>query len=396
MRGGIEPTAKIGSITSDLGCRRLRFRQHILSMERLRAAELFCGTGGFSRGAHAAGFDVVVAYDNEPNLTYSYERNFPDTKLLSKDISDLTGAQLIADAKGLVDLIFGGPPCQGFSMIGKRDANDPRRSLLKKFFEIVRDARPRAFVMENVEGLLLGSARNELDEALGLVSDYVVSEPTVLDAADFGAATRRRRAFVVGFLNDDPVRPPERFDFECLSALKTDAATVKDAIWDLRSIGKVADEADGTDVWRLRANAHSSDYAERLHSPDRTLTGNKRTAHMEHVLARFAAVKQGGFDPIGKYPRLKWDGQCPTLRAGTGADKGSHQAIRPIHPTEDRVITVREGARLQGFPDEHRFHPTIWHSFRQIGNSVSPIIAQAVLTAVYDRLIGLQFAEAAE
>lgn len=365
-------------------------------MGRLRAAELFCGTGGFSRGAHKAGFDVVVAYDNEPNLTYSYKVNFPNTDLHSDDIGSLTGEKLLADAKGPVDLIFGGPPCQGFSMIGKRDKNDPRRSLLRKFFEIVRDARPTAFVMENVEGLLLGSARNELDEALALVSDYVVSEPKVLDAADFGAATKRRRAFVVGFLVDDPARPPAKFDFEDLSNYKADAATVEDAISDLKSISKVADEADGTDIWRLIENACSSAYAESLHSPDRTLTGNKRTAHMDHVLARFATVKQGGFDPIGKYPRLKWDGQCPTLRAGTGADKGSHQAIRPIHPTEDRVITVREGARLQGFPDEHRFHPTIWHSFRQIGNSVSPIIAEAVLSAVHDRLIGSQFAEAAE
>ena len=365
-------------------------------MGRLRAAELFCGTGGFSRGAHEAGFDVVVAYDNEPNLTYSYEKNFPETRLIPADISELTGNRLVEDAKGPVDLIFGGPPCQGFSMIGKRDAKDPRRSLLKKFFEIVQEARPSAFVMENVEGLLMGTARDELNEALDLVPDYVISEPTVLDAAEYGAATKRRRAFVVGLLIDDPENPPERFNFDRLSHFKTDAATVEDAIWDLRSIRKVSDEDDGTDVWRLRANARSSKYAERLHSPDRTLTGNKRTEHMDHVLARFSKVLPGGFDPIGKYPRLKWDGQCPTLRAGTGADKGSHQAIRPIHPSEDRVITVREAARLQGFPDGHRFHPTIWHSFRQIGNSVSPIIAKAVLTKVHDRLMDDHLAEAAE
>ncbi|MDP4575451.1 DNA cytosine methyltransferase [Qipengyuania sp. G39] len=365
-------------------------------MGRLRAAELFCGTGGFSRGAHEAGFDVVVAYDNEPNLTYSYTRNFPKTKLVPADISDLTGEKLVEDAGGSVDLIFGGPPCQGFSMIGKRDKNDPRRSLLKKFFEIVEEARPLAFVVENVEGLLMGAARDELNEALDLVPSYVISEPTVLDAADYGAATKRRRAFVVGLLCENPNHPPRQFDFADLAHLKKDPATVEDAISDLGSICKVDVEDDGTDVWRLRKNAASSDYAMKLHSPDRTLTGNKRTAHMEHVLKRFAKVKQGEFDPVGKYPRLKWGGQCPTLRAGTGADKGSHQAIRPIHPTEDRVITVREGARLQGFPDEHRFHPTIWHSFRQIGNSVSPIIAEAVLSAVHDRLTASQFAEAAE
>ena len=303
-------------------------------MERLRAAELFCGTGGFSRGAHEAGFDVVVAYDNEPNLTYSYKKNFPKTELIPADISELTGESLVKDAKGPVDLIFGGPPCQGFSMIGKRDKNDPRRNLLKKFFQIVQEARPRAFVMENVEGLLMGMARNELNEALALAPDYVFSKPTVLDAADYGAATKRRRAFVVGFLKDNPHHPPDKFDFGCLTGFETEAATVEDAIWDLKSIARVVDEDDGTDVWRLRANARSSRYAENLHSPDRTLTGNKRTTHKAHVLARFSTVLPGGFDSIGKYPRLRWDGQCPTLRAGTGADKGSHQAIRPIHPSE--------------------------------------------------------------
>jgi DNA (cytosine-5)-methyltransferase 1 len=365
-------------------------------MRRPRAIELFCGTGGFSRGAHAAGFDVVVAYDNEPNLTYSYKTNFPDTKLLLRDIAALTGDQVIEDAEGPVDLIFGGPPCQGFSMIGRRDAADPRRTLLGKFFEIVRDARPAAFVMENVEGLLMGSARDELEQAIRLVPDYVVSEPTVLDAADFGAATKRRRAFVVGLLKADPNRLPEKFDFEALSHLKREAATVGDAIGDLNSIIPVCEEGDGTDVWRLAENAQSSEYAQRLHAPDRKLTGNKRTKHAEHVLERFSKIKEGGFDPVGKYPRLKKQGQCPTLRAGTGADKGSHQAIRPIHPAEDRVITVREAARLQGFPDDHRFHPTIWHSFRQVGNSVSPIIAKVVLSAVYDHVMGVSWTQAAE
>lgn len=365
-------------------------------MQRMRAVELFCGTGGFSRGAHAANFDVVVAYDNDPNLTYSYPKNFPDTKLLLKDISALTGDDLIKDAGGPVDLIFGGPPCQGFSMIGRRDEADPRRNLLAKFFELIQAAEPLAFVMENVEGLLIGSARDELDRAMSLAAGYVMSTPTVLDAADYGAATKRRRAFVVGLLRDGPVRTPNAFDFDDLKRFKKDPATVSDAIWDLKSIRPIEVEEDGTDVWKLRRNARSSDYAKMLHSSDRTLTGNKRTAHKEHVLARFAAVKPGGFDPIGRYPRLKWDGLSPTLRAGTGADKGSHQAIRPVHPEENRVITVREGARLQGFPDHHRFHPTIWHSFRQIGNSVSPIIAEAVLSAVGDRILEMLHAEAAE
>jgi len=358
----------------------------------MRAVDLFCGTGGFSRGAHAAGFDVVSAYDFDPNLTYSFGHNFPDTKMFQKDISALTGAEVLTDANGPIDLIFGGPPCQGFSLIGRRDENDPRRTLLKRFFEIVNEARPCAFVMENVEGLMIGSARDELDRAIAGLSGYDVTGPTVLDASDFGAATKRRRAFVVGCLRGECAP----FNFDDLENDRRKPTTVKDAIWDLRSLADQKHDEDGTDTWRLRKNAQSSNYSMRLHADDRRITGNKRTQHLERVVERFAKIKQGGFDPVGKYPRLKWSGQCPTLRAGTGSDKGSHQAVRPIHPEENRVITVREAARLQGFPDNHRFHPTIWHSFRQIGNSVSPAVASAILSAIYRSLSHSMLAEAAE
>jgi len=91
-------------------------------------------------------------------------------------------------------------------------------------------------------------------------------------------------------------------------------------------------------------------------------------------------------DKISKFPRLRWDGLCPTLRAGTDKHKGSYQAVRPIHPDEDRVITPREAARLQGFPDWFQFSPTKWHSFRQIGNSVSPFVGEAVLDVIRCKL----------
>ena len=339
------------------------------------------------------GFDVVAAYDKEPNLTYSFKTNFPDTKLYTRDVSRLTGAQVLKDAGGPIDLIFGGPPCQGFSMIGRRDVNDPRRSLLKRFFKIVNEARPSVFVMENVEGLMLGSAREELAEAIAMLTGYEVAAPTVLDASEFGAATKRRRAFVVGYIPGECAP----FSFDDLKGLRTDAATVQDAIYDLKNPVRVRQDDDGTDVWRLRKTARGSEYSVALHSEDRTFTGNKRTQHLTRVIERFATIKPGGFDPIGKYPRLKWDGHCPTLRAGTGADKGSHQAIRPIHPDDDRAITVREAARLQGFPDCPRFHPTIWHSFRQIGNSVCPMMAEAVLSVVQQKIARYApIAEAAE
>lgn len=359
----------------------------------MRAIDLFCGTGGFSRGAHAAGFDVAAAFDIDPNLTFSFGKNFPNTKLALEDVGELTAEKIRKHAGDEpIDLMFGGPPCQGFSLIGKRDENDPRRSLLGHFFRLVGEIRPTVFIMENVEGLLAGNARRVLDDALDHLDGYTILEPKVFNAADFGAATNRRRAFVIGY--DSELRTA--INWSDVEAKKSPPATVEDAIGDLKTPSSVGEDDRGFDVWRIRKNARETEYSKSMLRPDRTFTGNRRTEHLQRVIDRFATIKPGGFDPIGKYPRLAWDAQCPTLRAGTGADHGSHQAVRPIHPTENRVITVREAARIQGFPDEHYFHPTIWHSFRQIGNSVSPIIARAILSVVHEKLIEESYAEAAE
>lgn len=343
----------------------------------MKAIDLFCGCGGFSLGAHAAGFDVACAYDIDPILTSSFETNFPKTKLKLCDISTLTSENILSDAGGEIDLLFGGPPCQGFSSIGKREKSDVRRTLLGHFFRLVAEVRPAVFVMENVRGLSFAGAKSELNDALDKIpNDYVVSKPMVLDASDFGAATRRQRLFVIGY---DPKRCGE-IDFDALTDRKDRPATVRDAIGDLA----MATPADGSDddLWLLPNDQLVVSYANDLRHESRQFTGNRRTKHTAAVVSRFAKVSQGEMERVGRHPRLAWDKQCPALRAGTGADKGSFQSVRPIHPVENRVITVREGARLQGFPDGHGFHETVWHSFRMIGNSVSPIIAQAILSVV--------------
>jgi DNA (cytosine-5)-methyltransferase 1 len=347
----------------------------------MRAIDLFCGTGGFSRGAHAAGLQVVAAFDKDPILTSSFAKNFPCTKLVLTDLSEATGSNLTDAAGGQVDLIFGGPPCQGFSSIGHRDKSDPRRTLLGHFFRLVGEAGPRAFVMENVQGLLFSDALPELNRAIeSLPQNYHVLESVVLDAADFGAATSRKRVFVIGW-DADRCAPLSQDDIRARRAGRT---TVADAFSGLSRAYRVGPEQ--RDRWRIREDAVLSEYARRLVADDRTFTGNVRTNHTAEVRRRFATVKPGSIDKIGRHPRLRWDGTAPTLRAGTGADKGSHQSLRPIHPEENRVITVREAARLQGFTDDHLFHSTIWHSFRMIGNSVSPIIAAAVLGAMTEKL----------
>lgn len=345
----------------------------------MKLVDLFCGSGGFSRGAHRAGFSVAAAYDIDPILTSSFERNFPHTTLVLDDITRITGKSITDTVAAPVDGIFGGPPCQGFSDIGRRDVNDPRRQLLGHFFRIVGEVGPKFFVMENVKGLAYDDARGVLDAALAtLEGRYTLLGPIILDAADFGAATRRRRLFVIGMRTDLKVE----MTMADLSPFKRKPATVSDALADLSSAVPITVDDSGFDRWRISKRGAPHAYARNLRAKDRVFTGHRIVDHRPEVAARFDKVLPGSMDKVGRHPRLMWTGQCPTLRAGTGSDRGSYQAVRPLHPDEPRVITVREAARLQGFPDDHLFHPTIWHSFRMIGNSVSPIIAEAIFSAI--------------
>ena len=345
----------------------------------MKAVSLFAGCGGFTSGAYRAGLSIPVAYDIDPILTSSFTQNFPRTKLKIGDISELTGSVILDSAGGEIDGLFGGPPCQGFSTIGRREEADPRRLLVGQFFRIVKEVKPTFFVMENVVGLAERHSEVVLERSLDLIRDefHLVSS-LVLDAAEFGAATRRKRLFCIG-INSGRA---DNSLVQSLNQRKKASATVADAISDLSDPTYVSHDSRGIDYWRVSHGGALSDYAKLLQSDDLMFSGNRRTVHSESVIKRFEAVEPGRVDPVGRHQRLQWSSLCPTLRAGTGPDKGSYQSVRPLHPNEPRVITVREAARLQGFSDGHVFHPTIWHSFRMIGNSVSPFVAERIFRAL--------------
>lgn len=356
----------------------------------MKVFDLFCGGGGFSRGVSDAGGQVVLAVDIDPILSSAHERNFPASAHLLADVRELSGKALTGKY-GVPDGVVGGPPCQGFSSIGRRAHDDPRRELLSEFFRLVSEISPAFFVMENVAGLIDRSNAHVIPAALSsLAGRYEILPPTVIDAADYGCATRRRRVFVIGY---DPERMARPNPF-CPTSQA--AATVRDAIWDLCDARHTGVTEEGFDVWTADARRKVSLYAERLRGISREFTGHRKTEHSDAVRRRFAELAPGKVDRIGRHPKLAWDGQCPTLRAGTGSDLGSYQSVRPIHPDQPRVITVREAARLQGFPDCHMFHPTIWHSFRMIGNSVPPILAAAIMTEIRGSRVARMHSVAAE
>lgn len=359
--------------------------------------DLFSGCGGFGLGAELAGFHTLAAIDIEQTLQSAYSKNFPNTKVVNADISLMNEMQWTEILGGKsVDGVIGGPPCQGYSRMGHSDTSDPRRSLLRHFFRNINILKPKFFIMENVEGLMDEKNVYELKSAIKLVNaEYTVLEPIIIDASKYGAPTKRKRVIVIGYL-------PQYFDNISTSDFLPpviESVTVKDAIFDLPSPLNSCNNQDENDFgWHFYPDTSElSKYAQKLRLPpphylgwkeavskhsSGVVSGFLNTKHSVEVSNRYASTVPGSVDKISKSKRLAWDGLCPTLRAGTGSDKGSHQAVRPLHPEQGRVITVREAARLQGFPDWFVFHNTKWHSFRMIGNSVSPIVSEFILTKI--------------
>lgn len=362
--------------------------------ERLPVIDLFSGVGGLSLGAARAGFDVRAAVELDPNAFSAHKANFPSTIHLRRSVARLSGGDLLrlsrlrtGDDFGLV----GGPPCQGFSVIGRRDAADPRNGLFVHFFRLVAETRPLFFLAENVPGILAEANAPVRKAALDLAKSYRITGPLTIAASDYGAPTSRERVFFIGFRKNRI----DLIDESLFEVPRSDAVLVRDA---LAGLPVRIDPLLHLDGWRKVSVKRTGPFADRLwgHIPpgvgDATAldrlrskneaSGNLGTVHSPKVARRYAAVRHGEIDHITKSRRLDPEGLCPTLRAGTGPDRGRFQAVRPLHPSQDRVITPREAARLQGFPDWFQFSHTRWHSFRMIGNSVSPILAEGLLSIV--------------
>ncbi len=357
------------------------------NIQRPIAIDLFAGAGGLSLGFEQAGFDIAAAIEIDPVHCATHEFNFPYAKAICASVVDLSGAEIRTRA-GIgnreIAVVCGGAPCQGFSMMGKRALDDPRNQLVFHFVRLVNELQPRYFVFENVKGLTLGRQKHFLDELLDALEStgYSVQRSfKVLNAADFGVPQDRRRLFLLGARRglDLPAYPTP-----------TGTATVADAIADLPD-ADAFDELWQGDQVEVRFRSRST-FARRLRGQEadptdfshhrifnaNLLTSSRCTAHTALSKQRFVSTAPGQTEPVSHFRKLALGGLCNTLRAGTDSARGAFTSPRPIHPQHARVITVREAARLHSYPDWFRFHTTKWHGFRQIGNSVPPLLARAV------------------
>jgi DNA (cytosine-5)-methyltransferase 1 len=368
--------------------------------------DLFAGAGGLSLGFEQAGFDIAAAVEIDPVHAAVHAYNFPHCAVIPRSVVDLSGKD-VRRAAGIgarhIDVVFGGAPCQGFSLIGHRVLDDPRNRLVREFVRLVGELAPSYFVFENVKGLTVGSHRAFLEELLEAFEalGYRVRLPwQVLDAASFGVPQHRQRLFLMGAqtgrsLPDYPAEIVRAADKLATSSKLPPGPTCRDALGDLPDADRF-DALIGSDEVDFGGWGRPSAYARELRCLDNTawhygyirqwrpglLTSSMRTEHSEISQRRFAKTKAGEVEPISRFFKLSPSGLSNTLRAGTDSARGAFTSPRPIHYEFPRCITVREMARLHGFPDWFRFHETKWHGARQIGNSVPPPLARAVAGAV--------------
>jgi DNA (cytosine-5)-methyltransferase 1 len=375
-------------------------KSHSIPCRRPIGVDLFAGAGGMSLGFEQAGFDVAAAVEIDPIHACIHHFNFPQTRVIPVSVQHLTGEQIreLAGITGKIDVVFGGAPCQGFSMIGKRMFDDPRNRLVGDFVRLVSELDADHFVFENVKGLTVGEHRRFLEQLIDAFEErgYSVRLPwSVLNASSYGVPQDRKRLFLLGAKKG--LKVPA---YPCATTHRPDkppeiglqpAPTCAEALGDLPDADRFAtltrsDEVI-TSMWgepssygkEMRCVGESAWHNGQVREWNpHLLTSSARTIHSEISRTRFSETAPGSVEPISRFFKLSPAGVSNTLRAGTDAARGAFTSPRPVHYEKPRCITVREMARLHGFPDWFRFHRTKWHGARQIGNAVPPPLARAV------------------
>lgn len=333
--------------------------------------DLFCGAGGLSLGLSQAGWVPLLAVDSWHDAIETYQSNFNGHAVLREEVQSLTARRLRKLLPERPDWVVGGPPCQGFSTIGKRLRDDPRNELVREFARIVRDLAPAGFLVENVVGLrdmnFVDDVR-ALFEALG----YAVT-PMILRAADYEVPQLRHRIFFVGSRSAQFFkRPPSRRG-------PSNYVTVWDAIGDLPPL------LPGSMATHYVSNAQT-DYQAVMRKGSTGLQGHEASSHPEALVRAISFIPDGGnrtYIPPEYQPKSGYHNSYSRLFSRAPAvavtqNMGKPSATRCIHPFQDRGLTTREGARLQGFPDRFHFRSGTTSQRLQVANAVSPILARVL------------------
>lgn len=372
----------------------------------LTSIDLFSGCGGLTKGFELAGIKSIFASDVDENCEKTFTRNFPQTPFLCKDVVDISKEEVDSFLNGRSpDIIIGGPPCQGFSLANKRRnkvADDPRNKLFYNFVKFINWYSPKAFVMENVKGLLSMQngqvIRTMLTEFSNAGSCGYNVAYKILKASDYGTPQNRERVILIGFRNDLGITPthPEPYEMDRYFS-------VDDAICDLPQIGA----GEGAELSQYIME-EQNDFQRFVRKNSSGVRNHVAMRHTPRLIERFKAIKQGQslldvWDTHGSVKRgapseksnIKFSQNnqrvygnlpAPTIAASFQSNF--------IHPYLNRNFTAREGARLQSFPDDFIFEgmrtKMSWEKglsqYQQIGNAVPVLMAYAIAQNLVEQL----------
>lgn len=346
-------------------------------MSKYNVVDLFSGVGGLSYGfSKIPEFNILAANEIEKDISIAYSLNHPNVDMLNCDINQLTEEKLQEVLKGKrVDLIVGGPPCQSYSTLGKRQM-DERANLFMQYKRILTILNPKAFVFENVSGILsmdkgrlFERVKSEF-ESLGYQLKY-----KLLDAVDYGVPQHRERVILVGFKGENKFEYPQPTYGEGLKPY----ITLEEAIGDLPSIksGQTNNTFD---------SSVSNDFLNFVRKSDETITEHSAPNNGEHLIKIMEALKDGqSKDDLPEdirpksgygntYAKLWWKKPSTTITRNFACPSSS----RCIHPRDSRAMSIREGARLQSFPDDYKFYGSDGMKRLEIGNAVPPLLSKVI------------------
>lgn len=346
--------------------------------KKYTVVDLFAGVGGlsygFSRNDH---FEIILANEMQKDIAKAYTINHPSVNMLQGDIKDLS-ENVLHQAIGnrTVDVVVGGPPCQSYSTLGKRQM-DARANLFMEYKRVLRILHPRAFLFENVKGILsmdkgtlFEHVRKEFED-IGYSLQY-----KILNAVDYGVPQLRERVILVGFLGDNPFQYPEPTHGEGLLPY----VTLQDALKDLPAL------SCGKESTVYAAPPDNEFLSWVRQGGSDTLTEHKAPNNSAHLRKIMAALKDGqGKDDLPEelrpksgfkntYAKLWWEKPATTITRNFACPSSS----RCIHPRDSRALTIREGARLQSFPDNYQFYGSDCLKRLEIGNAVPPLLSVAL------------------
>lgn len=365
----------------------------------MNTVDLFCGAGGFTEGFRkSGGYVPILAVDFDKQACETFKHNHPEVQTVCSDISDIDGDSLrdLTEHRQ-VDVVIGGPPCQGFSLAGPRLPDDPKNRLFKEFVRVVDELKPKAFIFENVaglvsmqKGLVLEAICNEF-KSIGYEISY-----DILNSAEFGVPQARPRFIMIG-THDGPRAPmptpthdsPDNCHLDLFGNTRHPFVTVKDALSNLPTLG----QGEGSEVMVNTSPANDFQRSVLGCRQPGTLFNHRATRHSEKIIERYSAMPQGG--DIRSLPielRTKKNNVFRLLESKPSRTITCNFRTDIIHPYQPRGLTTREAARLQGFDDDYQFFGNLTRKARyvtqddQVGNAVPPLLAKALANHIKELL----------